>query len=73
MSQTSGPVVQWLSSDINIFEPVFLLRVRIPEFFFSLFFLFLTPSVGSLNYLALNQTVADPKGVQWASEMIISF
>ena len=32
------PVVQWLSSDINIFEPVFFLRVRIPEFFFSFLF-----------------------------------
>ena len=31
-------MVQWLSSDINIFESVFFLRgVRIPEFFFSFF------------------------------------
>ena len=37
-AQTS---VQWLSCDIYILEPVFLLRVRIPEFLFSFFFFFL--------------------------------
>ena len=54
-------MVQWLSSDIYILELVFFLRVRIPEFLFSFFPVF-TPSVGSLNNLALLQTVADPEG-----------
>ena len=40
-----------------------------PEFLFSFYFLFLTPSVGSLNYLA---AVTDPEGVQGGSEQIIS-
>ena len=28
-------MAQWLSRDIYVFEPVFFLRVRIPEFLFS--------------------------------------
>ena len=49
-----GVTDQWSSGKVAIFtysNLYFFLRVRIPEFFF--FFLFLTPSVGSLNYLAL--------------------
>ena len=42
-------MVQWLSSDINIFEPVFFSEGFESLSFYFLFFLFLTPSVGRLK------------------------
>ena len=65
-------MVQCLSSDIYIFQPVLFLRVRIPEFFF-IFFYFSYSFSGQFELPSAVKTVLDPEGVQGVSEQIISF